>query len=308
MTDHIETAAWSNEKLRLILTDECNIDCFYCHNEGQKKGHSYFSDNLLNRVMELIRTRPPHSVTLSGGETLLHPRLETIVSRIKPACPAITVVTNGLLLNRNIIDQLVRAGVTKIRLGADSLFQENSRPTLSKPCPTAHIRRVIDMLFDSPLNFELNIVLTKYNVAEIPELLRFCAANRLSAKVFEHLEVERFGAVGLPALMYPRPVISFDKFKTAVKGSGVEVQIREVPGLDGANFTLEGDGFVWRYCRYLCPFGLCHIKGTRIDPGGGVYLCMKKHVVETISELEPLGVSLAKIARVTKGGCCHQSA
>lgn len=27
----------ANGKIRLIVTAKCNLDCFYCHNEGQAK-------------------------------------------------------------------------------------------------------------------------------------------------------------------------------------------------------------------------------------------------------------------------------
>ena len=27
----------ANDKMRIITTAKCNLDCFYCHNEGQEK-------------------------------------------------------------------------------------------------------------------------------------------------------------------------------------------------------------------------------------------------------------------------------
>lgn len=60
---------WANNRLRLLITDECNINCFYCHNEGQAKGHQYLPDGLFNRIIELVTTNncDLQAVTFSGA-------------------------------------------------------------------------------------------------------------------------------------------------------------------------------------------------------------------------------------------------
>ena len=45
---------WANNRARIIVTGECNINCFYCHNEGQPKNRKYISDDLTNRIIELM--------------------------------------------------------------------------------------------------------------------------------------------------------------------------------------------------------------------------------------------------------------
>jgi MoaA/NifB/PqqE/SkfB family radical SAM enzyme len=68
------------------------------------------------------------SITFSGGEPLLHPELETIVSMYSDACEERTVITNGILLTEGRLQSLREAGVSKFRIGVDSLIGP-SRPS-----------------------------------------------------------------------------------------------------------------------------------------------------------------------------------
>lgn len=300
----IRRTAWANNKLRLVMTSACNINCFYCHNEGQAKADDFLSIDLLERIVQLLGQGAPRSITLTGGEALLHPEFLRVIERLKPTCSELTLVTNGLLLTKTRIDEIVGAGVTKVRLGVDSLSQTKSRPS-SGVFPPTRILDVIDFLLASSLTTELNIVLTKYNVGEIPKLFRFCRERRLSAKIFEHLEVVQFATAMSLAVMSPTAALPFEAFCNLLRESGIKFRIEDVPELQGANTIIEAEGFIWRYCRYLCPFGLCNLTGTRIAPDGTTYACMEKRFTEKISASESLALSMKKVAEVTSRGCSH---
>ena len=92
---------WANNRIRFVLTAECNINCFYCHNEGQPKSQKYFSESLYNHIIKILQEQeePLNSVTFTGGEPLLHPKLEKFISQVSPFTTSRTLVTNGLLLS-----------------------------------------------------------------------------------------------------------------------------------------------------------------------------------------------------------------
>lgn len=305
MTPHDAASVWANDRLRLVVTAACNINCFYCHNEGQPKGNQFLSDALFARVVELVQPTPPRSVTFTGGEALLHPHLDQFVRTIKSRCPSVTLVTNGILLDEARLHRLVDAGITKIRFGVDSLAGEKSRPS-SGLFPAMNAQQRIAAIRESGVGLELNIVLTKFNLAEIPEIFRFCADHGISAKIFEYVEVERFGTAVSSAEMQRKPVIEFSEFEKLLQKSGVTFHTAEAGGFHGANYVITAAGFSWRYCRYLCPFGLCYMTGTRIDPMGAAYVCMEKRFVETISIGDSLAVSKSKLRVVNEKGCCRQ--
>ena len=298
---------WANDRLRLVVTAACNINCFYCHNEGQPKANQFLSDALFTRIVQLVQATPPRSLTFTGGEALLHPHLDQFVRTIKALCPSVTLVTNGILLDDKRLTLLVDAGITKIRFGVDSLASEKWRPS-SGSFPALNPKQRIAAIRESGVELELNIVLTKFNLAEIPEIFRFCAKHGVSAKVFEHVEVERFGTATTSAEMYQKPLLEFPEFEKVLNKSGIPFNTVEAQAFHGANYVLKGDGFSWRYCRYLCPFGLCYMTGTRVDPTGAAYVCMEKRFVETLSITESLSRSQAKLRQVNKKGCCRRTA
>ncbi len=110
----------ANDKLRLIVTGKCNLSCFYCHNEGQAKEETFLAEGLVERVLSAVRAdgMKVREVTISGGEPLLHPQLAGFVRQARELAPDVTVVSNGLLANDELIGRVASAGLSKLRLGA----------------------------------------------------------------------------------------------------------------------------------------------------------------------------------------------
>jgi GTP 3',8-cyclase len=298
------TNIWANNRLRLIVTGKCNINCFYCHNEGQPKSTGFFPSDLFARVVGLLSETKSHldSVTFSGGEPLLHPMLENFIAGVAPFSDQRTLVTNGLLLTPDRISRLVAAGVSKIRLGVDSLQQSKSRPS-SDVFPDVCIQTVIHSLFNAKVKFELNVVLTQFNAGEIGGIVKFCDDHRVSVKFFEHIQSRRAGILKGSRTFEPKPYVGFEDFESKVRSTLSGVTFHTSQDFGGANLVCECDGYFIRYCRYLCPFGLCYRTGTRIDSNGFVYTCMEEDGRFKISSKEPLTQSESTILAAKAEGC-----
>ena len=68
------------------------------------------------------------------------------------------------------------------------------------------------MIKENQLQIELNVVLTKYNKDEIPQLIGFCQKHNISAKFFEHVNVLSFGKIGQKANIISDEIIPFNTF------------------------------------------------------------------------------------------------
>ena len=295
---------WANGKMRLVTTAKCNIACFYCHNEGQPKSSSFMGEDLFEHVLELIRVAPdsPPHVTMTGGEALLHPRLEWQIERLRALTDEVSVVTNGLLLTPKKIGSLKSAGITKIRLGVDSLTGEKSRPTPvyrgERP-----IRETAELILRSGLQTELNVVATEFNRGELGGIISFCRDKKISAKIFEHVQVFSLGGPGGFGNFVSAPILPFEVVERAILGAMGPCQKSLVDGFGNTNYLYQGDGFSVRYCKYLCTDGLCPMTGTRIDPQGFVYSCMSKRAKSRIAPENAVEESLDIIRRVVSEGC-----
>ena len=63
-------------------------------------------------------------MTLSGGEPLLHPDLDAIISHIRRRGAIATLITNGYLLTRDRIERLNRAGLDHLQISIDNVLPD----------------------------------------------------------------------------------------------------------------------------------------------------------------------------------------
>lgn len=295
---------WANHKLRLVVTSQCNLNCFYCHNEGQPKANTFLSVELFQHLLRVIHrwSEGLEIVTLSGGEPLLHSNLEHFVQMLRPVTRQRTIVTNGLLLDKRRLDSLREAGVTKFRVGVDSLTRPHSRPSSSFP-QARSIREVLEMLQSEQMRYELNVVLTEFNRNELPELFRFCRDHQVSAKFFEHVKAMSVRSVAGVTKAEAQPYVPFSEFESALRLVFPEA-LHSPPGVfDGANEVYDFGRFSIRYCRYLCSYGLCHLTGTRIDPRGFAYACLVGNGRFQISTEQSVQESARIIKEAVAAGC-----
>lgn len=295
---------WANNRARIIVTGKCNINCSYCHNEGQPKNHKFISQELINRIDELMTANDKQldAITFSGGEPLLHDDIYKIVEKLTKHSPKRTLVTNGLLLNETILKRLKNSGITKIRLGVDSITKAKSRPTDGK-APIRPIKEVIEMLMQSKANFELNIVLSKFNSKEIEELIRYSYTNKISSKFFELVEVEEFGDMCKQAKLKSKEAIPYSTFKDVALKIVTTMEPSDDMGSANVIFDGRGENYMIRYCHYLCDYGLCYKTGTRVDTDGSIYTCMSQRGKYWINDLEPLNHSIMTLQKALQQGC-----
>jgi molybdenum cofactor biosynthesis enzyme MoaA len=259
---------------------------------------------LVSHVAQMVEAEGDRlrGVTFSGGEPLVHPRLEEYVARFRDLAEERTVVTNGLLLDRRRLDSLLAAGVTRFRIGVDSFTQSRSRPSLTFPA-SARVESVVELLSQERVRFDINVVLSAFNRDEIPMLLQKCRMHRVSVKFFEYVAVDATsGDLGFET-SHAAPRFSQEEFWYRCRLVFPDLHWRPCPILGEANVVAEADGFMIRYCRYLCEFGMCHYTGTRIDPRGMVYACLSEKGGHLIQAGEPLAKSLTAVQAALVAGC-----
>jgi cyclic pyranopterin phosphate synthase len=112
--------------VRVSLTDRCNFDCIYCHNEGlgdtrgpmDAQDHEMGTDDVV-RFLEVAADFGVDSVKLTGGEPMLRDDLEEIIRRT-PDSMEVSMTTNGTFLPGRAPD-LVDAGLDRVNVSQDAL-------------------------------------------------------------------------------------------------------------------------------------------------------------------------------------------
>jgi MoaA/NifB/PqqE/SkfB family radical SAM enzyme len=105
----------------LVVTRRCNLACGYCF-EYDKVSEPVPLAMLKQRIDHLAKLRSVF-VTLTGGESLLHPDIVEITRYVRERGMEPFLNTNGYLLTREIVEGLNSAGLYAMQLSID-----NARP------------------------------------------------------------------------------------------------------------------------------------------------------------------------------------
>jgi len=103
----------------VVVTRRCNLACTYCseYNTVSKPVPTAEMLRRIDRLAELGTT----AITITGGETLLHPDLEQIIAHIRHHGIVVVMITNGYLLSVDRIKSLNRAGLDRMQISIDNL-------------------------------------------------------------------------------------------------------------------------------------------------------------------------------------------
>ena len=119
----------------LVITRRCNLSCGYCF-EYDKVSKPVPLDVLKQRIDHLAALRSVF-VTLTGGESLLHPDAIELVRYVREQGMTPFLNTNGYLLTKEIIEGLDEAGLYGLQLSIDNakpndVSKKSLRPLMPK--------------------------------------------------------------------------------------------------------------------------------------------------------------------------------
>lgn len=182
-------------KLRVGIINACNLNCFFCHNEGMKnprkreeakeakaqRKNLSTDDTIL--LINTLTSLGAKQVNLTGGEPLAHPEFERIVYSIEKRSTKIALNTNGLLAERLLWGQKIPNLDTlliSLHTTSDEVFQ---RSLGGKEASATRLMHKIVELKKAGYDVELNYSLGPYNVESFGEVLQYAVRNKLALKV-----------------------------------------------------------------------------------------------------------------------------
>lgn len=160
--------------LRMSITDRCNLNCIYCHNEGHIGHSKEMSVDTIVNIVNVASQFGVNRLKLSGGEPLLRKDLEDALVRL-PEMRDVSLTTNAVLL-RDRASSLKEAGLNRVNISLDTLDPE--KYNMITNCGNGTFDKVLDGIHaavDAGLTpVKLNMVLLKdLNDNEIADMLEF---------------------------------------------------------------------------------------------------------------------------------------
>jgi len=169
-------------QVRVSLTDRCNFDCVYCHNEGlgdtrgpmEARDHEMETDDVV-RILEVAREFDVEAVKFTGGEPMLRGDLEEIIRRT-PDAMEVSMTTNGTFLPGRAPD-LVDAGLDRVNVSQDAIDQE-AFAEITKSGAYEQVIEGVEAALDAGLDpVKLNMVVFEPTAGYVPEMVDHVAAN-----------------------------------------------------------------------------------------------------------------------------------
>jgi cyclic pyranopterin phosphate synthase len=179
--------------VRVSLTDRCNFDCVYCHNEGlgdtrgpmAPRDHEMSTDDVV-RFLEVVREFDVDAVKFTGGEPLLREDVEEILRRA-PDGMEVSMTTNGTMLPGRAGD-LVAAGLERVNISQDALDRETFKQVTQAAAYDA-VMEGVDAALDAGLApVKLNMVVFEQTAGYVPEMVDHVAENEgLRLQLIEYM-------------------------------------------------------------------------------------------------------------------------
>lgn len=178
--------------LRILLTNKCNLDCFYCHKEGRDNN---YEDITLNQDEVILFSKMAYDIgfrkfKLMGGEPTLYKNLESIIEGIRSFSDNIDIsmVTNGILLKEKYVDYL-NSGIDRFNISIHGWNLDSfTKTTGGSKRNLLKVKENIDELskhgYISKINF---LVLKGENETEMLELISWIGERRLKVDLLNIL-------------------------------------------------------------------------------------------------------------------------
>lgn len=148
-------------KLRISITNSCNLECFFCHHEGICSEHVRpMSIPNLELLLIQAKKRNATEITITGGEPFICPE---IISYILHYCsfwknpPLIKIITNGMLLSEEAVQSLASySGKLKVHLSIHSISEETAKKIYGKRFSLHQLENSVVLLRKYQIPFRIN--------------------------------------------------------------------------------------------------------------------------------------------------------
>jgi pyrroloquinoline quinone biosynthesis protein E len=174
------------------ITYRCPLHCAFCYNPTDYADHT---KNELNtdewiKVLRDARKMGALQLGISGGEPLLRDDIEDIVTEANQLGYYSNLITSGVGLTEKRIDAFKAGGLDHIQLSMHDITEEISN--FVTDTKTFKLKqKVAAMIKDRGYPMVLNVVIHRYNIGHIKEILEM--AEKLGADYVELANTQYYG-------------------------------------------------------------------------------------------------------------------
>ena len=265
--------------IRVSLTDRCNFDCVYCHNEGlgDTRGPMAPQDEEMTadevvRILEVVAEFGVRNVKFTGGEPMLRQDLEEIIART-PDEMAVSMTTNGSFLPGRA-EALAAAGLERVNVSQDALHPDIFAE-LTKTGAYERVLEGVQAALDAGLApVKLNMVVFEPTAGYVPEMVDHVTENEgLELQLIEYMP-EIAG--------HPEWAIDIERVHDCLADRADRVERREMHSRRRYHFSpddadVDGTGMVEIVDPVENPTFCANCHRVRVTHDGKFKGCLNRH-------------------------------
>jgi len=268
--------------LRISITQKCNLQCFFCHREGETSPNGEMTTEEIVQIAKTASEFGMKKVKLTGGEPLLRQDVPKIVSEVARYVDEVSLTTNGVLLE-NYAQTLHNVGLKRVNVSLSSITPENFQKITGKPC-IQQVKNGIKAALQSglyPVKINM-VVLRGMNVEEIPGMLAFAKEVGATLQLIEFQPIQRENVAYWKDFHYDlAPIEDWLKSKaSAVEENPLHKRKRYVLKRDGGFVSVE-------IVRPMHNSGFCqNCTRLRVTSDGKLKPCLLRN--DNLVDIAPL--------------------
>lgn len=175
----------------IFATDRCNSRCLTC-SIWRKKPKTDLEPKIVNKILSSRVLSKSSNIILTGGEFILHPECEKILSFLNKSGENYVLLSNGLLSDR-LINVVREFGVKNISLSLDGP-PETYRRTRGVD-GYSHVKKVVEELRNDNVHIGVAYTISPWNSrSDLLHVMDFCKKNAVSIHVGYYCGIEYYDA------------------------------------------------------------------------------------------------------------------
>ena len=151
-----------HDYLRISLTDNCNLRCFYCMPDEEydfAPAASLMQPAEIEALAKIFVEQGVKKIRLTGGEPLVRKDAANIIKKLAALPVELTITTNGARLHE-FADTLKASGIRSINISLDTL-QEDKFTLITRRAIFKQVKNNIDLMLQLGLHVKVNMVVMK---------------------------------------------------------------------------------------------------------------------------------------------------
>jgi GTP 3',8-cyclase len=295
-------------KLRLSVTDRCNMQCIYCmpkdvdnnvvsgsNNEAIAK-RWLAKDEVLSyeeflRISQIMARLGIEKIRVTGGEPLLRPRVQELIAGLSKinGIKSISMTTNGLYLGEKA-DLLKKSGLQSLNISLDT-FKAGRFKAM---CGIDGLHKVLNSIYSAKnagLKVKINTVVVRgWNDDEVVDFANFARETGHIVRFIEFMPLDGSG------IWSPELVVSKSEIISRIRNDICDIEASGIVGNDGATLKdagsapaklysfIDGKGTIGFIPSMTEPF-CAHCDRIRITSDGKLLTCLFQNPGHDIKNL-----------------------